>query len=116
MTRFDECLAALGSYKIAKLYEAKMARANLPLNAYGQLELRRCRGFRDISAAELSRLSFTCYIIFGGAELPVIRCDLKRAADCLKSVLAVSPTVWLMAADYSRVVEICGGRITLAEI
>lgn len=117
MTLFEECLAALGSYKVARLYDAKMALANLPLTDYGHLDLKRCGSARDVSLSELSRLpDFSCYVIWDNAEIPVIKCRFKRVLGCLDDVLAVAFITWILAEDFSKAVEFHEGRITLGEI
>ena len=118
MTLFDECLSALGSYKIAKLYEAKMALAQIRLTEYGRLDLKRYRSTRRITLSELQRLpDFSCYVIYDNAELPVIKCRFKRVLECLDDVLAPSFDTWILAEDYTKIIEFHhSGEINLAEI
>lgn len=118
MTLFEECLAALGSYKIAKIYEAKMALANLSLTDYGRLDFRRYKRSREISLSELGRLGdFSCYIIYNNAELPVVRCRFKQILVCLDDVLAPAFDTWILDEKFSRIIEFYhDGGVTLAEI
>lgn len=118
MTLFDECLAALGSYKIAKLYEEKMALANLRLTEFGRLDFRSCKGSRGMSLSELKALpDFECYIIYSDAELPVIKCRFGQVLDCLDDVLAPAFDTWILDENYSKIIEFYHeGEITLAEI
>lgn len=118
MTLFDECLAALGSYKIAKVYEAKMALANLRLTDYGRLDFRRYKRSRGMSLSELAALpDFACYIIYNDAELPVIKCRFKQVLGCLDDVLAPAFDTWILDENYSRIIEFYHeGDVTLAEI
>ncbi len=118
MTLFEECLAALGSYKIAKVYESKMALANLQLTDYGRLDFRRYKSSRGMSLSELRELpDFTCYIIYNNAELPVIKCRFKQVLGCLDDVLAPAFDTWVLDVRYSRIIEFYhDGEITLAEI
>ena len=115
---FDECLKALGSYKIAKLYEAKMAMANLRLTDYGRLDFRRYKSSRGMSIAELRALGdFACCIIYNNADLPVVKCRFKQVLDCLDDVLAPAFDTWVLDEKYSRLIEFYhDGQITLAEI
>ena len=118
MTMFEECLDAIGSYKIAKLYEAKMAMANLRLTDYGRLDFRRYKSSRGMSLSELRSLGdFSCYIIYNNADLPVIKCRFKHALDRLDDVLAPAFDTWILDERYSRIIEFYhDGQITLAEI
>lgn len=118
MTLFEECLAALGSYKIAKIYEAKMAVANLRLTDYGRLDFRRYKIAREMSISELGGLGdFSCYIIYNNAELPVIKCRFKQVLGCLDDVLAPAFDTWILDEVYSRIVEFYhDGQITMVEI
>lgn len=118
MTLFEECLTALGSYKIAKVYEAKMALANLRLTDHGRLDYRRYKSSRGMSLSELGALpDFACYIIYNNAELPVIKCRFKQAINCLDDVLAPAFDTWILDERYSRIIEFYhDGSVTLAEI
>lgn len=118
MTLFDECLAALGSYKIAKVYEAKMALANLRLTDYGRLDFRRYKSSRGMSLSELRALpDFACYIIYNNTELPVIKCRFGQIFDCLDDVLAPAFDTWILDERFLRIIEFYhDGQITLAEI
>ena len=118
MTLFEECLAALGSYKIAKIYEAKMALANLRLTDYGRLDFRRYKCPREISLSELDRLGdFPCYIIYNDAELPVEKGRLKQVLECLDDVLAPAFDTWVLDEGFSRIIEFYhDGEITIAEV
>lgn len=115
---FEECLAALGSYKIAKLYEAKMAHANLKQTDYGRLDFRRYKASRGMSLSELRSLpDFSCYIIYNNAELPVIKCRFKQVLNCLDDVLAPALDTWILDEKYTRIIEFyLDGQITLVEI
>lgn len=115
---FEECLAALGSYKIAKLYESKMALANLRLTDYGRLDFRRYKSSRGMSLSELRSLGdFACCIIYNNADLPVIKCRFKQVLNCLDDVLAPAFDTWILDEKYLRIIEFYhDGRITLAEI
>ncbi len=118
MTLFEKCLAALGSYKIAKVYEAKMALANLRLTDRGRLDFRRYKSSRGIALSELGGLGdFSCYIIYNNDELPVVKCRFKQALMCLDDVLAPASGTWILDERYSRIIEFFhDGQITLAEI
>lgn len=118
MTLFEECLAALGSYKIAKIYESKMALANLRLTDYGRLDFRRYRASRGMSLSELRSLGdFSCYIIYNNAELPVIKCRFKQVFGNLDNVLAPAFDTWILDENYTRIIEFYhNGEITLADI
>lgn len=106
MTLFEECLAALGSYKIVKIFEEKMALAQIKLTGYGRLDLRRYRSYRQITLSELQKLpDFSCYVIYDDAKLPVIKCRFKRVMECLDDVLAPSFDTWLLAEDYTKIIE-----------
>lgn len=118
MTLFEECLAALGSYKIAKIYEAKMALANLRLTDYGRLDFRQYKNAHEMSISGLNSLSdFSCYIIYNNAELPVIKCRFKQVLVCLDDVLAPAFDTWILDERFSRIVEFYhDGQITMVEI
>ena len=117
MTLFEECLAALGSYKIAKLYEAKMALAQLKLTEYGRLDLKRYKSPHRVTLPELRKLSdFSCYVIYNNAELPVIKCRFKRVLECLDNVLAPSFDTWILSENYTKIIEFHrSGEINLVE-
>lgn len=118
MTLFEECLAALGSYKIAKIYESKMALVNLRLTDYGRLDFKCYKTSRRMPLSELRSLGdFACYIIYGNAELPVIKCRFKQVLEHLDDVLAPAFDTWVLDVKYSRIIEFYhDGQITLAEI
>lgn len=118
MTLFDECLAALGSYKVVKLFEEKMALAQIRLTEYGRLDLKRYTSYSRVTLSELQRLpDFSCYVIYGDAKLPVIKCRFKRVMECLDDVTAPSFDTWLLAEDYTRIIEFHhSGEINLVEV
>ena len=106
MTLFEECLAALGSYKIAKIFEEKMALAQIKVTEYGRLDLKRYKSYRQITLSELNRLpDFSCYVIYDNARLPVIKCRFKRVMECLDDVLAPSFDTWILAEDHTKIIE-----------
>ena len=117
MTLFDECLAALGSYKIVKIFEEKMALAQIKVTEYGRLDLKRYRSYRRITLPELKKLpDFFCYVIYDDAKLPVIKCRFKRVMECLDDVLAPSFDTWILSEDYSKIIEFHhSGEINLVE-
>lgn len=117
MTLFEECLAALGSYKIVKLFEEKMALAQIKLTEYGRLDLKRYRSYRRITIPELQRLpDFSCYVIYDDAKLPVIKCRFKRVMECLDDVTAASFDTWILSEDYTKIIEFHhSGEINLVD-
>lgn len=118
MTLFEECLAALGSYKVVKLFEEKMALAQIRLTEYGRLDLKRYGSHRRITIPELQRLpDFSCYVIYDDAKLPVIKCRFSRIMKCLDDVLAPSFDTWLLSEDYSIIIEFHhSGEINLVDV
>lgn len=118
MTLFDECLAALGSYKIVKLFEEKMALAQIKVTEYGRLDFKKYKSYRRITLLELQRLpDFSCYVIYDDAKLPLIKCRFKRVMECLDDVTAPSFDTWLLAEDYTKIIEFHhSGEINLVEI
>ena len=118
MTLFDECLAALGSYKIVKLFEEKMALAQIKVTEYGRLDLKRYKSYRRITLSELQRMTdFSCYVIYDDAKLPMIKCRFKRVLECLDDVTAPSFDTWLLAENYTKIIEFHhSGEINFVEI
>ena len=118
MTLFEECLAALGSYKIVKIFEEKMALAQIKLTEYGRLDLKRYRSSRRITLSELQRMpDYSCYVIYDNSKLPVIKCRFRRVMECIDDVLAPSFDTWILSEDYSTIIEFHhSGEINLAEV
>lgn len=117
MTLFEECLEALGSCEIVSERESGAALEALPLTDYGHLDKKACGSFREVSLSEMSEMpDFSYYVIWDNAEIPVIKCRLKDALNCLDDVLAVSFITWLLAEDFSYAAEFHEGRIILGKL
>lgn len=117
MTLFEECLEALGGYEIVSERESGAALKALPLTDYGHLDKRACRSFREVSLSDMTEMpEISCYVIWDNAEIPVIRCRLKDALNCLDDVLAVSFITWLLAEDFSFAAEFHEGEIKLVQL
>lgn len=110
---FDKFKAALGSYKVVRKFEEKLLLGYLRLDDSGQLDFKRY----DTMGAypdELWRISdFRCVVVFPKTGFPPIKCGFYRLLECLITALAVSPYMWVIGTNGSRVIEFYQGMITI---